>query len=620
MEATRAYSLCFAAILFAAAHAACGSAEEEGPQLIMRAPRTVFWSAPFPSDDLRGADGSIDVHEFPNPDALDLVRHGVEMIATNADGFATSGGIFFPLTGPLTGPLTDGGRALAEHVVVMPLEGGARHPIEARFYADARPYGPMNLLAVLPVQGIPLKASTTYVAAVLKSAGLATPGDRFDASALKNTGLDEDEVAGLTVFTTGDPTRELKNAAESIDLQALPSFEGDFVWRETHDDFCVYSSTIAVPIVFTGAASAPSERARVFVTLPRSAMPAGGYPLLVFSRTGGGGDRPLIDRGRRASNGGEAIAPGTGPAMELARIGFAGLSIDGPHGGPFRNPNNQDEQFLVFNFLEPPALRDNVLQSAFELILAARLLDAIHIQPDEAHCPGVQVSERTRFDLEKVALMGHSMGATIAPLTAAFEPRYRAMVLSGAGGSWIENLVHKEKPIAVRPLAEQLLGYPARGRTLDSFDPVLTIVQWAIEPADPQVYAAVVAARADRHILMLQGIVDHYIMPPIANALSLALGLDLAGPSLDRETAETARFASLESLLPLIGRGNVGFPVEANQDRSTRLVVQNAEDGIEDGHEVVFQTDAPKALYRCFLESFARGTPKVPAPNAGSCP
>jgi pimeloyl-ACP methyl ester carboxylesterase len=266
---------------------------------------------------------------------------------------------------------------------------------------------------------------------------------------------------------------------------------------------------------------------------------------------------------------------------------------------------------LIFNFLDPPALRDNVLQSAVELILAAHLVDDIAISP-------------ARFDTEHMAIFGHSMGATIAPLAVAFEPRYRAMVLSGAGGSWIENVVYKEKPINVRPLAEQLLDYASKNRTLDEFDPVLTIVQHAIEPADPQVYAARISAAQDRHVLMLQGIVDHYIMPPIANALSLPLGLDLAGDSLDRENAETAHFVPLDARLHELGRSAIGFPVSGNRDVGgspvTRVVVQNAEDGIEDGHEVVFQTDAPKALYRCFLSTFAEGAiPTVPAPDAGSC-
>ena len=47
------------------------------------------------------------------------------------------------------------------------------------------------------------------------------------------------------------------------------------------------------------------------------------------------------------------------------------------------------------------------------------------------------------FDGTTMALMSHSMGSTISPLTLAFEPRYRAAILSGAGGSWIENIIYK---------------------------------------------------------------------------------------------------------------------------------------------------------------------------------
>jgi hypothetical protein len=45
------------------------------------------------------------------------------------------------------------------------------------------------------------------------------------------------------------------------------------------------------------------------------------------------------------------------------------------------------------------------------------------------------------------------------------------------------------------------------------------------------------------------------------------------------------------------------------------VVVQHPGDEIEDGHETVFQTDPPKFQYRCFLESFAKGTPRVPVPG-----
>src|SRR5207249_6276706 len=122
------------------------------------------------------------------------------------------------------------------------------------------------------------------------------------------------------------------------------------------------------------------------------------------------------------------------------------------------------------------------------------------------------------FDVNKLALMGHSMGATIAPLSAAFEPRFGAVILSGCGGSFIENVLYKEKPVLIRPLAEVLVGYPQLGRKLSEGDAALSLVQWAAEAADPPTYGPRIldGSGAAHHVLMLQGIVDHYIMPPMA--------------------------------------------------------------------------------------------------------
>ena len=146
----------------------------------------------------------------------------------------------------------------------------------------------------------------------------------------------------------------------------------------------------------------------------------------------------------------------------------------------------------------------------------------------------------------------------------------------------------------VRPFAELLPGY--NGRTLTSHDPVLTLVHWAAEPADPLVYAPQITA----HVLMLQGIVDHYILPRIANALSIPLGLTLAGPELD---AEVPGQQQLSDLLRIAGRAPATLPTSAS------VVMQHP----EDGSEVVFQTEAPKAGCRCFLASIARGSVQVAA-------
>jgi hypothetical protein len=105
---------------------------------------------------------------------------------------------------------------------------------------------------------------------------------------------------------------------------------------------------------------------------------------------------------------------------------------------------------------------------------------------------------------------------------------------------------------------------------------------------------------------MFQGIVDTYILPPIANATSLSLGLSLAKPALED---------SLSKLLSLSGGTEIDLPASGN------IVVQHAQDGIEDGHEIMFQRPEPKRQYRCFLESFAQGgDPRVVAPGAEDAP
>ncbi|HTM22580.1 MAG TPA: hypothetical protein VL172_18790, partial [Kofleriaceae bacterium] len=403
-----------------------------------------------------------------------------------------------------------------------------------------------------------------------------------------------------------------------------------FVRTDLFDDFCVYQSTLPMPDyqageppfddppsgawVFDGGAPVyqRAEQARIVITLPRAPLPADGYPVVVFVRTGGGGDRPQVDRGQHDADG-NTLEPGEGPARYFARAGYAAIEVDGPHGG-LRNVTGGDEQFLIFNVQNLYALRDNVRESAMELALMAEVAGTLGV--DASDCPPAGTGDpgpaAVVFDGNHTALMGHSMGATIGPLAVAVQPGFGALILDGAGGSWIENIMYKQKPIALHGLFERLLGHPIGGLRGD--DPVLTLAQWALESADPPAYARTLlgqpAASGDpRRILMHQGIVDDYILPRIANATSLSLQLDLAGEELD--TIDDPRLADqlpLGPLLPLSGRSAVALPAAGN------LVIQHLEDGVEDGHEVTFQTDDPKHQYQCWLASWlSDGTPTAPA-------
>ena len=636
-----------------------------------------FFDAPFPSDDLRREGAvrgvGIELSGYPNPSQVPLIRQALALASQDARGFGLASAVFFSLrsdTGELSLSTIEDTQSPEASVFLFDLDQRTRHPARVQFVADAGPFGAPNLLSILPVQGIPLRENTRYAAVIRREipqgAGLlarfassrqvkqlekgdAPEGMTPDVAVsyqralqiLSEEGIPAEDIAGLAVFTTDDPLAQTRRFMADLRSRPLPQIDAPFVRREVFADYCVYQTTIPMPdyqqgeppYVYAGGGWAEDAsgkpvpphgmRSNFWLTVPRGPMPSTGYPTAVFVRTGGGGDRPLVDRGLQGSPGGPAITPGSGPAQHFAQIGFAALSIDGPLGG-LRNPDHEDEQFLIFNIQNPTALRDNVRQSAIEIALLPALIAGLRV--DTSDCPGAPAT--TQLDVDKLALMGHSTGSVIATLAAAIEPSYRAVVLSGAGASWIENVLHKRKPIDVKPVAELLIGYASEGRLLHEHDPVLSLVQWAAEPADGQLYAAKILhepGAEPRHVLMLQGIVDNYIRPPIALAESVPLGLDLAGPALDSMHPDLKDERHLLDVLPLVGRGQIALPASGNLRTAggapqTAVVVQHPEDHIQDGHEVVFQTEAPQHQYRCFLSTWLKGTPLVPVPLKADSP
>ena len=626
---------------------------------------TDFFSAPFPSDDVKRADGTLDLSTFPNPNNIQLASSALQLITANAHGFAQSGGVFFSLTDVISASaLPDMATTItaSSPVFLMGVDPkapdfGKRYPLYVNFAADGGDFGAPNLLSLVPLQGIPLRPGTAYAAVIRTELGVVPsvemellanggrPAGLSDAAyatykqamaAVVQAGVPATDVAGLAAFTTDTPLDVMTTMRNSILSLPLPAPDSPWMANEVFDDYCVFSSTISMPDYQQGTEPYTNaggnwafdaqgnplpphyEESALYVTVPRMPMPDAGYPIVVFIRTGAGGNRPLVDRGAAATNGGPAIVPGSGPAMYFASEGYAGIQVDGPLGG-LRNPGNWNEDFAIFNIFNPVALRDSVRESAIELVLFAHVLDGITL--DASSCPGVSTTP-VKFDTSNTVLMGHSMGSTISPLVAALEPRYKGVIMSGAGASWIENVLYKLQPLDVLPDIELLIDYTRERRALTIGDPVLTLFQWAEEPADPliftrQIIQEPVSGESPRQILMEQGIVDHYIMPRIANATSLSLGLDLAGTPLDGPAIATGGMNGeligqipLENVLTYSGRSQIPLPASANiGGKLTAIVIQHPADGIEDGHEIVFQTDPPKNEYRCFIAGLLAGVP-----------
>lgn len=570
---------------------------------------TTFWAAPWPDE------ARVPGAQLPNPGSTPLVDQ-LNALASSFGGVSSA--VFLPTThaiDPLTLP-----QSAAETLgdmstiwVVATDAAGTTQRLAARVGVlnGAGPHAPPHAIVVQPLQGYPWPAGQSI--AVYATTAIRT----VDGVALEPSGYSGDvpdatspaSLAGVARFVTGRPTREFRDVVDDVFVRGALDAAWTTVPVRTEDfgPICVFEGAVEFtqfqqgtpPFSTSGGQWAFDDAgqiidgsrvtSRVWFSVPRDEAPLGGFGVVQFIRVGGGGDRPLIDRGVRDSEG--FAEPGTGLAVPFARAGFVGMQFDGPHGGP-RNPTAADEQFLMFNINNPVALRDNVRQTALEVAL---LGDWLRQNAPLMACEGYTPAA---LDLDRYALFGHSMGATVAPIAATAIPDLDVLLLSGAGGSWIENVLHKQAPLAVRPLAETILELEPG--TLTQWDPALNLLQQVGEPADPQVYAASLASRDDLDVLMIQGIVDTYILPPIANAISLPLDLTLAGEALEATDPRTAGFDGFvqanvnpdpQTSLPAVGKAGERFAI----------LVQHVEDGIENGHEVAFQLGAARRQLRCML-------------------
>ena len=279
------------------------------------------------------------------------------------------------------------------------------------------------------------------------------------------------------------------------------------------------------------------EEANFVVTIPRQPMPAAGYPTVVLSRTGAGGNRPLVDRGVAATNGGPPIMPGTRPGPLLRHGRLRRLRDRRPARRPAQ-PHQRATRTSPSSTSATPS-RCATTSASRPPSWPSRRTSSTTSRVDVSDCPGaVAPGNMARFDTGTMALMGHSMGATISPLTLAFEPRFQVGLLSGCGRE-LDRERHLQAAPGPRPRPRR--GPRRRRRQRATTSPSTTRCSpsssgrsspptrrstRAASPSSPR-------RRARAHVLMMQGIVDHYIMPPIADATSLSLGLDLAGPELD---------------------------------------------------------------------------------------
>lgn len=613
-----------------------------------------FWDLPFPSDLRLAASGAPDLTGFPNPRDVPILN---ALLATveHRRGWPVMPAAYVRFTAPVPpraiGDVIADDAALLIDIDESSPERGTRYPIVAATLA-ADPYVTSDVVALAPRPGIVLRPNTRYAYVITRGfapgfeappafaalARGATPGGARGAAAralyeplwptLDGAGIARTDVLVATVFTTGDEVARLRARSEAIRAAYAPAIEGlALVSGDTLDGFCQLAGTITLPQFQQGtppfdsaggfvldAADVPQrqrdETIPVTITIPKTAMPADGWPLYQFFHGSGGVSTGLVDLGRTATPTGEP-EPGTGPGYVVARRGLAAVSAALPV-NPERLPGASDYAYLNINNLSafPFTFQQGVLEQ--RLVTDAMLRLAIPhalLAPCGATAPAGNVH---RFDGTRLVAGGQSMGGMYTNMVGAVEDRFGALVPTGAGGYWNLMILETEFVPGSRSLIATALGID--DATFVFVHPALDMLALGWEIAEPMVYMNRLAQRpvdgiSARHVYEPVGMGDEYFPITIYDAAALAYGNQQAGEALWPSMQQALAAGQLDGL--------AAYPVRANRGGKTRVVVQFAGDGIVDEHYIYRQLDGVKHQYGCFFATYvATGTPTVPAPGA----
>ena len=610
---------------------------------------TTYWDLPYPSDLRLAADGTVDFTGFPNDRALPVVTDLLAGAKRHA-GFPVMPIAYFKFTDAAPSYDLTAIAADARILDIDPTspELGTTYPVVAQtLEQDA--YTGKNLVAVAPYPGIVLRAATKYAFVLDKSfaPGVDVP-DQFAALASKSSSNDKatnlyaplwsalgntDTVLVATVFTTGDEVTLLQHRSEALRANhvTIDNLHVDPVDGNQHDGYCELLATVTFPQFQTG--TAPFDHDGIFtldangvpikqtdlvvpltITIPNGAMPANGWPLWQFFHGSGGASSDLVDDGPSLTATSEPLV-GEGPGAVVARRGIAAASSAMPL-NPERLPGASE--FIYLNFNNLSAFPFTFQQGVFEQrMLLDALVDLQIPAATVASCAGVAQTTH-HFDATKLVAGGHSMGGMYTNMIAAVEPRFGAITPFGAGGFWNLMILETATVPGARDLLSSILGVDSA--SIAFTHPALGLIEQGWEIADPINSMARLVRRPlpgtqPRHIYQPIGMDDKFFPNDVFDAAALAYGNRQAGNQVWPTTQLSLAVDHLD--------GMMAYPVSADRDATTAVVVQYHDDGILDAHYIHRQLDAVKYQYGCFLQTFLRdGVPTVPAPQAvtAACP
>lgn len=554
-------------------------------------------------------------------------------------------------------------------ILLINLDAGAPdylqpQPCFVRVNEVADQVRPQGLLQIRPVPGLGLRSQGTYALIVRRQLGsgrsLGT-ADTFQSllqghlpeslnnspvsavaqrwiksyaplrAALPKLKLRAEDIAVATVFSIGDPTQFLRQ--ELADIMAKPA-PGPVTWQgvESMPNFYLVRGSLPLPMYQQGkppylfGGGLLSERdgklyTEVFVdapfvlTIPKQTRKVEGFPLyLYFHGTGGSSDQ-AARRGRRSTAEGPVEA-GSELATLAANAGFATACIAGPF-SPDRIGLAALDGYAAYNFFHPRTMEANFSQMLVEKAYFLRALQAMHADAQGLPKGSTAVARNKPktdasaplFDSSKLVIGGQSLGSYLASMVAASTGAAKGLILTGAGGSWIEFAFGPKNPVNLQGMLEKIML--PRGEKLDRFHPYIDLFELAGGSVDNTLYARRLFREPTLgfdppHVLVIEGYKDRQVPTGLQRALILAMGIDMLGNDVGRGARER-----LDTVLPWAALRTFPLRVQdnrqlANGQSRSAVFVRYREDGILEGHYVAFQRPEAQNLIASFLTALGK--------------
>jgi hypothetical protein len=586
----------------------------------------------------------------------DLVQRWLTDLSATADGFSTYPTVFFRFSAQVDQGNTLKAAGAIRWIDITQPASAVDVAFNWTTTTDRNAYICNNWIGLRPSMGEPLTPGHTY-AVVLSTGildaqqqpiqvspdltallGAAAPGDPTLAAQwpkyqplrdwAQNAAVAASAILDATVFTVGHPaTLASKLPAAVAAAQPPPATQwircgeapspcpqatGDRACGTPDPAFDEVQALVPIPIFqegtppyetsggdfVLGADGTPQlqryEAVCMDLTVPKGvAMPAGGWPLLIYAPGTGGSYRSAITDGVSARE--AAIDDGAGGTYHVAVLG-----IDQVEAGPRRGTSQESSDNLFYNFSNPPVARGNPLQGAADQMSLVRFVSTLALT-------AAQSPTGAAIKFGPLAFWGHSQGATEGGLAMPYTAGIKGAVLSGEGASVIDGLLGKKNPVDIADVLP--VAIEEDPTKMGVYHPVLALLQNDLDGVDPLNHAGALivapgSTAVQKHVFQPFGQGDTYAPPSTEQTFAIAAHLAEVVPGGMGVTGSPIAGVPLPA--PLGGNATVLGTI------LTAVVRQYAPGPKYDGHFVAYDNAAAEADVDHFIgDALAGKAPKV---------